>query len=498
MVTLQVVFLMSKFQPISFYEKQSIKPEYSLLPFRFTSIGAQKYVATNLAGEHTLLERKELEDFVSHALPPESQTYKTLRSRHFLSDSHSKLGPDFLAIKVRTRHEQLANWTGLHIFVLTLRCEHSCPYCQVSRQTEDKGAYNMTPAQADKAIDLTLRSPNPAIKIEFQGGESFLNFELMRYIVETATARNAALPVPKQLGFVAATNLAVVTDEMLSFCAENNIGISTSLDGPRELHNKNRPRPGRNSYELTIEGLDRARRYVGDDNVNALMTTTLASLPHAKPIVDEYLSQGFSGIFLRPLSPYGFAVKTNFFRAYNANQWLSFYDEGLDYIIELNRRGIPFREYYAATILTKMLTSNDPGYVDLMSPAGIGLGAVVYNYDGAVYASDEARMLAEMGDATFKLGTVDDSFETLFTNETFLTALDESFAFSSPQCNDCAFESWCGADPVFHWGQQGDFTGTKRDSEFCQRNMHIFKGLVQRMEDDEFVKALFYRWANRC
>jgi hypothetical protein len=34
-------------------------------------------------------------------------------------------------------------------------------------------------------------------------------------------------------------------------------------------------------------------------------------------------------------------------------------------------------------------TSEDPGYVDLMSPAGIGIGAVVYNYDGHVYASDE-------------------------------------------------------------------------------------------------------------
>src|SRR5438132_4397308 len=45
----------------------------------------------------------------------------------------------------------------------------------------------------------------------------------------------------------------------------------------------------------------------------------------------------------------------------------------------LNRQGLDFREYYASTILTKMLTSEDPGYVDLMSPAGIGIGAVVYN-----------------------------------------------------------------------------------------------------------------------
>src|SRR5690606_852122 len=204
--------------------------------------------------------------------------------------------------------------------------------------------------------------------------------------------------------------------------------------------------------ERTISGIKHVRQRLGRNKVNALMTTTLASLPLVKEIIDEYLSQGFNGIFLRPLSPYGFAIKTKFFRAYNAQQWLKFYDDGLDYIIELNRQGVDFREYYAATILAKMLTCQDPGYVDLMSPAGIGLGAVIYNYDGTVYASDEARMLAEMGDTTFKVGTVEDTFEKLFTNNTFLTALEESFAYSSPQCNDCAFEPWCGADPVFHWG----------------------------------------------
>ena len=35
--------------------------------------------------------------------------------------------------------------------------------------------------------------------------------------------------------------------------------------------------------------------------------------------------------------------------------------------------------------------------------AGIGIAAVIYNYDGYVYASDESRMSAETGDDTFRL-----------------------------------------------------------------------------------------------
>ena len=76
----------------------------------------------------------------------------------------------------------------------------------------------------------------------------------------------------------------------------------------------------------------------------------------------------------------------------------------MDYILEINRSGHYFSEYYSATILKKILTFTDPGYVDLRSPAGIGIGGIVYNYDGKIFASDEGRMLAEMGDTTFEIG----------------------------------------------------------------------------------------------
>ena len=146
-----------------------------------------------------------------------------------------------------------------------------------------------------------------------------------------------------------------------------------------------------------------------------------------------------------------FAIKTNKFGEYSAEKWFEFYKEGLDYIIELNKQGISFKEFYTSMVLSKIFTFNDPGYVDLMSPAGIGIAGVVYNYDGSVFASDESRMLAEMGDETFKLGNLlNDSYEDLFLSDALLDPLEESFAFSAPMCNDCAFESYCGAEPVYH------------------------------------------------
>ena len=44
---------------------------------------------------------------------------------------------------------------------------------------------NKAKETAEKAIDLVLSSPSPYITIEFQGGEPLLNFDLIRFIVET-------------------------------------------------------------------------------------------------------------------------------------------------------------------------------------------------------------------------------------------------------------------------------------------------------------------------
>ena len=134
----------------------------------------------------------------------------------------------------------------------------------------------MTERTAQRALDIAFESPNPRIKIEFQGGEPLLNFPLIVKIVDSAKAM--APKADKEIDFVIASNLALLTDEILSFCKANDVQISTSLDGPRDLHNSNRPRPGGNSYELAVKGIKAAQDVLGRDRVNALMTTTESSL----------------------------------------------------------------------------------------------------------------------------------------------------------------------------------------------------------------------------
>lgn len=478
-------------------EKFQAAQAYQLLPLNFSPASADsrdEYVISNLCGDYACISRRDLEKLVGGTLAPNSETYQKLRRKHILCDEHSRSAINLASAKYRTRARAISNFTGLFMFVVTLRCNHVCPYCQVSRVSEDKGAFDMTEAMAEKAVEFAFQTPSPTIKIEFQGGETMLNFPLIRFIVKRAKTRN--LTASKDLQFVIATNLSVVDDDILKFCAEEEILISTSLDGPPDLHNSNRPKRGNNSYELTVEGIKRARQAVGQHRVGALMTTAENSLGRVKDIIDTYVAHDFHCIFLRPLSPFGDAIKTKAFNKYNVQKWVEFYKEGIEYILELNKQGYPISEAYGSVILTRMLSNQGTGFVNLQSPAGIGIAGIIFNYDGDVYASDEGRMAAERGDKTFRLGNVlTNSYKEIMLGDNLLEPLAASLPESAPQCHECAFLPYCGADPDYHWATQRDFLGHKAFSGFCQKNMEIFRYLIGKLEADDQDAKILKSWA---
>lgn len=469
------------------------RPDYRLLPFRFTRLDDRRVVVTSEVGEHVVMSREQLTAFARRELPVTDALYRDLKAKHLLFDDETRSSLDLLALKYRTRAAPIANLTGLHIFVVTLRCDHSCHYCQVSRQTEDKTRFDMSREHADQALAIVFDSPSPAIKIELQGGEPLLNFELIKHIVVEAERRNATLG--KDLQFVIASNLTHLGDDILAFARAHRVYFSTSLDGPEDLHNANRPLRDGNSHRAALSGIAQIHATLGLEYVSALMTTTPASLPRVTEIIDEYVRHGFTSIFLRSLSPYGFAVRTRLVRGYDVAAWLEFYRRGLTHILELNRRGVRLREELTCMLLQKMLTPSGSSYVDLQSPAGIAIGALVYNYDGKIYASDEGRMLAEMGDHSFCLGSVEDrSFASVMTSDELLGMLEDSLPESAPMCADCAFLPWCGADPTFHQATQRDVVGHKAFSAFCTKQMAVLRHIVSLLEDDPEARRILTSW----
>ena len=474
---------------------------YRLLPLQFLRWDAQSYFLSNLVGEHLFLDYEAFRALVGHRLPRSAPVYADLKAKHFLWDGESSALFDVLAAKYRTKKSFLDGFTKLHIFVTTLRCDQSCPYCQVSRQSAvaDPRTYDMSPEVLERSVRLMLSSPAPHVTMEFQGGEPLVAFELVEEAVHIAQTLNAGLG--KIIDYVLCTNLTLLTDRHLDWCRDNGVVISTSLDGPADLHDRNRPfGSGAGTHATVTQNIRRAQEALGLDAVSALMTTTRESLGVPREIVDEYVRLDLGSMFVRELNPYGFAVRSAPAIGYDTTGFLAFYRAILERIIEVNRGGRTFSEAYATLVLTKILTPWPVGFVDLQSPSGAGVGVCVYNYDGDVYASDESRMLAEVGDKTFRLGNVlSDNYEAIFFGGTMQEMAAASCNEALAGCGDCAFQTYCGADPVRHYRLQGDLFGRRSASDgFCGKNMGIVRHLFDLLRiGDPAVERIFWAWIRR-
>jgi His-Xaa-Ser system radical SAM maturase HxsB len=472
---------------------------YRLLPFRFSRIddhSSGSILLTAETGEYLFVSESQLRDLVHKALDTGSPHYKDLLARHFI---YEPLGHDpipEMAAQYRSRKSFVFDGPALHIFVVTLRCNHTCQYCQVSRAPLGGSGHDMSAEHAELAVDRLFESPSPVITVEFQGGEPLLAFDRIRQIVELVEARNVT--EQRSIQYVITTTLHHRNDVVLDFSQQYKIQFSTSLDGPAFLHNANRPTPTKDAYERTVEGIERVRARLGHDAVSALTTITAKSLKHPKAIIDEYIARGFNSISLRPLSPYGFAKKSARRLDYSMSEFIDFYKESLAYLIKRNAEGTYISEGYASLLLTNILTPFASGYVDLRSPLGAGLGTLVYNYDGDVYPSDESRMFLEMGEDGLKLGSVSQPLKQLLQSPIIDVLLTAGIAEALPGCSDCALVPYCGADPIEHFARQGDPIGHRAFSSFCQKNTAFLTHLFLMLRDgDEGTQKVLMSWLAR-
>ena len=167
--------------------------------------------------------------------------------------------------------------------------------------------------------------------------------------------------------------------------------------------------------------------------------------------------------------------------------------------MHINTKGVFFEECFASLLLTRILTPFSTGFVDMQSPAGVGISGVIYNYDGNVYVSDEARMLASMGDNKFLMGNVHEkSYEELFNSDFLHFLINSSCLECLPECAECAFQSYCGADPVRNYSEQGDIIGNKNTSEICRRNKAIIKYFLELIkQNSKDIQDVFWSWITR-
>jgi radical SAM protein with 4Fe4S-binding SPASM domain len=199
---------------------------------------------------------------------------------------------------------------------------------------------------------------------------------------------------------------------------------------------------------------------------------------------------------LRPLDPFGFASQTGAKIEYQRRSYLDFYREAVDYMLEKNAAGAEILERYAGIFLTKILTDDDPNFLDIRSPCGAGIGQLAYNYDGAVFTCDEGRMLHEMGDDFFRLGDARETkYRDIQLHDTVRAMIAASNLDTQPDCASCVYNPYCGVCPVHNYETQGSLHGRMRESDWCAVHKGIQDYLFDKLgQDDPATVQALRRW----
>lgn len=471
--------------------------------FRFRNIG-KDVLLTGVSGSWMVLSQKDFDDFVAGKNIIKKEIKDELIAKGFyMVDDKKVLG---LAGEYLRMNQSATAGPSLFILVLTARCNHRCLYCQATPENQRSKGYNMTQITAKKALDVLFNTPSQGIGLELQGGEPLLNWPVLKFIVKYAREINKE--VRKDLKISLVSNLTLMDEDKMKFLEENKVNISCSFDGPKKIHNKNRVYlDDGNSYDAVVKKIEYIQAVIKlnrqkskdkqIDRLNAILTVSRFSLPHAKEIIDEYVKRDFTNIFLRPLSPIGLAKQHIDAIGYRIEDFINFYKEAMDYILDLNSRGVLFVERMSFLALKKILHSTDSGYLEMRSPCGAGIGQMAFDYDGKVYTCDEGRMAKRMGYDNFQIGNVGESrYNELIDNDVTKTTCLSSVLDGHVSCMNCAYKPYCGTCPLINFMEYGTLFPQLSNTDRCKMNKAMFDYLFLKLKNKKYRK-IFEKWLER-
>jgi len=197
----------------------------------------------------------------------------------------------------------------LHAISLAIaqKCNLGCTYCYAQQGEFGGPARSMERDAAEQAVDLLVNGAEPGARLNlaFLGGEPLAN----RALLQDTTRRAARMAAERgvTLGFSITTNGTLLTAADADFFEAFGFAVTVSLDGPREVHDAQRPfKSGAGSFDRIMRNLaplfEKQRRM----QVTARVTVTPRNL-HLRETLDAFVAAGFHTVGFSPLlrSPTG-------------------------------------------------------------------------------------------------------------------------------------------------------------------------------------------------
>jgi uncharacterized protein len=291
---------------------------------------------------------------------------------------------------------------------VTNQCNLSCTYCYEYGEDKIVDTENgrkpkfMNADTARESVDFLFRESgaNRMAHLTFFGGETLLNLPVLKSTIAYARERAAALG--KEIDFSLTTNATLLKPDVIEFLAENRVGVTISIDGPKEVQDQFRVfQNGVGSYDVIAPKIRELLHRHRSRPIGARVTLTSHDLDIKKIFQHLRNEIGFWEV--------GFAPVTT-----SPNRKYAIPEDGFDRMLA------QFREL-AAEFLEYALENRHHGFSNVKDtleeihkgvskafPCGAGLGLMGVSTDG-----DVALCHRFAGSDEHKLGTVRDGIDRL-------------------------------------------------------------------------------------
>lgn len=357
---------------------------------------------------------------------------------------------------------------------LGFACTLSCVYCSSKAGPNVRGesmSVELAKMIIGRIVEHVRATSQSRVKIEFTGGEPMLAWE----IIEQTVRYCRSFP-ELTWDCVVQSNLTYLRDEWIPIIKELNIGLGASIDGPRDIHDAQRPLNGRSSFDATWENIVKLRG--SGIEVSAAISVVTSRTQHSLPSIARFLvDRGFVALSFSPVQMLARASGDPSLETDGQVYSESLLDVLYQVIIPHYRRtGILIRERQLGTALAQLLQPQKR-YMCMRTPCGAGRNICSITPDGDVYQCNQSPFLGE----GMRLGNiVRETFADILASPTARN-LSERLIENIPECKDCPYSGWCQS-PCGHYTllRKGRLLAK---SAYCDHYLTLLRGLLGGLLD---------------
>lgn len=352
-------------------------------------------------------------------------------------------------------------------------CNLACSYCYASGGTYyNSGGLMMTATTAINAINKAVRAYSDIRHISFFGGEPTLNIELIEIVCEFVLFLRRKRILNELPTFGITTNGYALDERVLQVLQKYDFSITLSLDGPKPIHDKERPtRSGKGSYDSIVKNIHRL--VAAGLNIEFECTYTLNHL-NAEIDIVQLMDFFFDEFDCHTLHCPIVAASPNSGEYIPLNVSLALQGDAVEYSIENLARNVP-KTLSTAVRFLQSVTTHTP--IWHYCPAG--KSEITVNADGELFAcfmlmqtpaysfgSVNSCRDVQMQQTPFRIigigsGTEKEQVENMINSADKFANIACRCCWAQPLCHGCLGEDFERMGPAIH---RSEISGV---SEFC-------------------------------